>query len=192
MSQFSQFSNIRPSSLYESDLIDPLANFESDSISIIAGSSSNQQTTALTPVSEFIPPPTLPSTLECFGPDRKKLWVKYTEMYKDDFIIWWLQTECSTKTRPNQRRMRWDTKYSANIWQHFDQVAHYITSEPMVMCQRCGKTLLHPQQTANGTNSMKHYFTARKCIQAGNSATRQQILQQTIEYVVYIKLLFSV
>jgi hypothetical protein len=189
MSQFGQFSNAGPSSFYESDPIDHLPNLESDAISIIAGSSSNQRTIALTPVSEFTSPPTLPPTLERFGPDRKKLWIKYTEMHKDDFIIWWLQTECSTKTGPNQKRMRWDTKHSADIWQHFDQVAHHITGEPMVMCRRCGKTLPHPQKTANGTNSMKRHFEAGKCVQAGNSATRQQTLQQSIKYAVYINLL---
>ena len=62
----------------------------------------------------------------------------------------------------------------------------------MVMCQRYRKTLPYPQQTANGTNLIKHHFAAGKYIQAGNSATRQQTLQQTIEYMVYIKLLFSV
>lgn len=71
MSQFSQFSDAGPSSLYQSDPIDPLNDIESDDSSFIAGSS-YQRTQYPTLSSEFTPPLALPSTLERVGSDRKK------------------------------------------------------------------------------------------------------------------------
>lgn len=109
-------------------------------------------------------------------------------MNKDDFVFWWLQTEAATTTGSRQRKMRWDAKHSAEIWQHFDQVAHYITGEAMVTCRRCGKTTPHPGRTANGTNSMNRHFMAGTCIKAANNTVRQKTLQQSIEYMVCISL----
>lgn len=188
MSQFSQFSVAGPSSLYQSDPIDPLTDIELDDSSFITGSSSYQRTQYPTLSSEFTPPLALPPTLERFGSDRKKPWVKYTEMNKNDFVIWWLQTEAATAIGSRQKKMRWDAKHSAEIWQHFDQVANYITGEAMVMCRRCGKTIPHPGRTANGTNSMNRHFMAGTCIKAANNTARQKTLQQSIEYMVYINL----
>lgn len=88
MSQFSQFSDAGPSSLYQSDLIDPLTDIELGDSSFIAGSSSYKPTQYPTLSSEFTPPLALPPTLERFGSDRKRPWVKYTEMNKNDFVIW--------------------------------------------------------------------------------------------------------
>jgi hypothetical protein len=129
MSQFSQFSDAGPSSLYQSDPIDPLTDIELDDSSFIAGSSSYQRTQCPTLSSEFTPPLALPSTLERFGSDRKKPWVKYTEMNKNDFVIWWLQTEAATTTASRQKKMRWDTKHSAEIWQHFDPARQWLCAE---------------------------------------------------------------
>lgn len=109
-------------------------------------------------------------------------------MNKNDFVIWWLQTEAATTTGPREKKMRWDAKHSAEIWQHFDQVANYITGEPMVMCRRYGKTIPHPGRTANGTNSMNRHFMARTCIKTANNTARQKTLQESIEYMVNISL----
>lgn len=188
MSQFSQFSDTGPSSPYQSDPVDPLTDLELDDISFKAGSSSYQRTQHPTLASEFTPPLALPPTLERFGSDRKKPWVKYTEMNKNDFVIWWLQTEAATTIGSRQKKMRWETKHSAEIWQHFDQVANYITGEAMVMCRRCGKTIPHPGRTTNGINSMNRHFMAGTCIKAANNTARQKTLQQSIEYMVYTNL----
>lgn len=185
MSDFSQFSDAGPSSLYQSDPIDHLTDLELDDSSLRAGSSSYQRTQHPTPASDFTPPLVLPPTLERFGSDRKKPWVKYTEMNKKDFVIWWLQTAAATTIASRQKKMRWDTKHSAEIWQHFDQVANYITGEAMVMCRRCGKTIPHPGRTANGTNSMNRHFMAGTCIKAANNTANQKTLQQSIESMVY-------
>lgn len=184
MSRFSQFSDAGPSSQYESDLPDNLPYLQSDDQLFTPNISYSQPTITSTLGSEFLSPLSVPPSLQRLGPDQKKLWVLYSEMTKDEFILWWLQTQYASQ--PDRKRIRWDSKHSSDNWKNFDQVAHHATGEPMVMCRRCGKTLPHPQQTANGTNSMRRHFAAGKCRQAGNDVSRQRSIQQSIDHAVRI------
>lgn len=84
MSQFSQFSDPCPSSLYEDD-IDTLSYLPTDELPI---STTDPPSSIADP--DFLRPHFVPNTLKRIGPDYKKLWVLFSEMGKDDFINWWL------------------------------------------------------------------------------------------------------
>lgn len=159
MLQFSQFSDAGPSSYLRSDFLDDTHSIiQPDNQLLTLNLSYSQQSIIPTSSSDTLFLPSLPSTLHCLGLDYKKHWVLYAEMTWNDFVLWWLQTEFSSKPTPEWHH--WDTKYHSKEWANFDQIAHYQTGEPMIMCKRCGKILPHPQQNAGGINSIKQYFAA--------------------------------
>jgi hypothetical protein len=176
MSQFSQFSDQGPSSLFEDD-IDTFSYIPTDEPSIFTSDPSSFTADTDSPLFS------VPTTLKRIGPDNKKLWVLYSEMSKNDFINWWLQTEYGSLS-DHRKKIRWDAKRSSSAWDNYDQVAHHVSGEPRIMCRRCGKDFPHPHQHANGTNSMKRDYEANKCRRAGNSAVKQQTIQQSIEFAV--------
>jgi hypothetical protein len=92
MSHFSQFSVAGPSSQILSDAPD-LASLYSDDQSLIGGNLDSQRTTTSTPGFEFISPISAPLSLERGGPPSEKFWVIRSDMNKDDFILWWVQTQ---------------------------------------------------------------------------------------------------
>jgi hypothetical protein len=107
-------------------------------------------------------------------------------MNKDDFVTWWLQTQY--RSNPQNKKINWEAKKQSPYWEHFEQVAHHFTGEPQVMCKKCGKTIPHPQQTANGTNSMKRHLEGVKCAKAARDATRQQNIQESLHFAVYLSI----
>lgn len=179
MSQFGHLSDAGPSSQAQSDTPD-LTFLYSDDQSLVYETFDSQRTTTSIPGSEFITPVSAPLTLERGGPPNKKLWVIRTEMNKEEFVLWWVQTQADE----TQKRIRWDAKRTSTAWEHFDQVAHFITGEPKVLCRRCGKTLPHPQSTANGTNSMKRHIAAGQCQRIANDRSKQKDIQESLQSMV--------
>jgi hypothetical protein len=182
MSQFDQLSDAGPSSQALSDIPDQadLAFLYSDDQSLTYEQFDSQQTATSAPGSEFITPFSAPLTLERGGPLNKKFWVIRTDMNKDEFIHWWVQTQADE----TQKRIRWDAKRTSTAWDNFEQVAHFITGEPKVLCRKCGITLPHPQSTANGTNSMKRHITAGKCQRVAKDRSSQRNIHETMELAV--------
>lgn len=185
MSQFSQFSEASPSSTFSSDITDytdyslglPLNNQL-----VSPNLSCNQRIVTSTPDADFLGLTAIPSSLERVGPGKQKGWVLFSAMNKTDFVAWWVLTQYASV--PEQRnKIRWDATHLSDAWKNFDQVAHYISGEPRVMCQRCGKTLPHPHHTSNGTNSMKRHFSGEKCQQAGAQSKQKNIQQSLFEAV---------
>jgi hypothetical protein len=181
MSQLSLFSDAGPSSLPGSDFPDHLSSITSDNLltpdlsysHIAASSTSNPE----------IPPPLIiPPSLQRVGPDRRKAWVLWTEMNKDDFVVWWIQTQYPNND--HNKKIDWEAKKKSPYWESYDQVAHHITGEPQVMCRRCGKIIPHPQQTSNGTNSMKRHLEGAKCAKAAHDSRRQQNIQDSLQFAV--------
>jgi hypothetical protein len=115
MSQFSQFSDQGPSPLFEND-IDTFSYVPTDQLSIFT--SDPLSVTADTDLPLF----SIPSTLKRIGPDNKKLWVLYSEMSKNDFINWWLQTEYGRlgSQLDNQKKIRWNAKRSSSAWDNYN------------------------------------------------------------------------
>ena len=181
MSQLSLFSDAGPSSQPGSDIPDHLLSITSDNLT--PDLSYRHTGCSSTPIPEFFPPLDIPNSLRRVGPDRKKAWVLWTEMNKDDFLTWWLQTQYLSN--PRNKKINWEAKKQSPYWEQFDQVAHHFTGEPQVMCKKCGKTIPHPQQTANGTNSMKRHLEGAKCTKAARDATRQQNIQESLHFSVY-------
>jgi hypothetical protein len=79
MSQFIQFSDQGPSSLFEDD-IDTFLYILIDEPSIFISDPSSFTTDIDLPLFS------VPTTLRRIGPDNKKPWVLYSEMSKNDFI----------------------------------------------------------------------------------------------------------
>lgn len=175
MSQFSLFPDAGPSSVPASDPPDRYYP-ESDDLQLFTPIlSCSEQTIASAPESEFLQPVYAPLSLQRVGPDRKKSFVLYSEMSKNEFINWWLQTQ--NGSQPDlQRRIRWNAKRISDAWKHFDQVAHHISGELMIMCRLCGVTLPHLNRTANGTNTMKRHPEIEKCRKAAKDSSRQRTL----------------
>ncbi|RHZ50298.1 uncharacterized protein CDV56_100590 [Aspergillus thermomutatus] len=122
-----------------------------------------------------------PATLRRVGPDRKKSYVLYEDMSKEEYISWWIQTQYAS-IEDQRKKIRWDGKRSSDAWKNFNQVAHHISGQPKVMCRRCGTVLPHPHEHSNGTNSMKRHYTGEKCRRAANNAAEQQSIQQSLAF----------
>ena len=125
----------------------------------------SEQTTTSVIDPEFTQPALVNSSLQRVGPDRRKQFVLYNAMNnasKVKFIEWW-RTTVRGGDQEAQRKVRWDAKHISDIWKGFDQVAHHITGEPMVMCRSCGILLSHPHSKQTGTNSLKRHQNSGKC-----------------------------
>ncbi|KAJ5318460.1 HAT dimerization [Penicillium atrosanguineum] len=81
-----------------------------------------------------------------------------------------------------QENIRWEAKHVSDAWEHFDQVAHHITGEPMVMCRLCGTILPYPHQKKSGTNTMKRHASTEKCRKGAKSPATQQTIQATMKH----------
>ena len=197
MSHFGQYAEAGPSSQVSSsqigypdrltdcdflsyDLIhDPLAPDQS-----ISQQTPNPEAPSILSIPEFQTPHTItaPTTLERIGPGAKKLWVCYTKMNKTQFIEWWRHT---THAQPNtsRRKVNFEANYTSPHWEHFDQVAHYQTGQPMALCRRCGKAIPHPSQSG-GLHSLKKHRESKTCQQGGRSSSLQQTLRQSLQFAV--------
>ncbi|OQE61520.1 hypothetical protein PENNAL_c0284G08124 [Penicillium nalgiovense] len=144
----------------------------------------SEQTTTSVIDPEFTQPALVNSSLQRVGPDRRKQFVLYNAMNnasKVKFIEWW-RTTVRGGDQEAQRKVRWDAKHISDIWKGFDQVAHHITGEPMVMCRSCGILLSHPHSKQTGTNSMKRHQSSGKCQKGLRNQATQQSIKQTIQH----------
>ncbi|KAJ5249398.1 hypothetical protein N7524_011714, partial [Penicillium chrysogenum] len=120
------------------------------------------------PKSEFTQPALLDCSLKRVGPDRRKQFILYDTMNnasKAKFIEWWRITE------------------------NFDQVAHHITGEPLVICRTCRATLPHPRAKQSGTNTLKRHIASGKCQKGSKSKSTQQ---EQIECLTSLNLPFRI
>ncbi|KAJ5871083.1 uncharacterized protein N7529_003436 [Penicillium soppii] len=83
-------------------------------------------------------------------------------MTKAEFIEWWRQTIHGGQ-EDIQKKIRWDAKHISEGWKQFDQVAHYTTGEPLILCRLCGIILPHPMSKPNGTNTINRHPNSAKC-----------------------------
>lgn len=184
MSQYTQFSDAGLSSLYESDFAASAIceNLPQPSPADLLGS---QQSITTASDSDFLRSvtPNIPPSLKRDGPDWKKTFVCGSKMNKNDFIKWWLQTDFGTNPE-YRKKVRWGAKRKkSETWSHFDQVAHYITSEAKVLCQRCKQIMSHLLHAGQGTTSMGRHFAGKTC--QGAAGSHQQDIQRSLQYMVY-------
>jgi hypothetical protein len=151
---------------------------------------SNSQDTVppSTTLDSFPRPNPIPDSLQRVGPGRKKDWVLYTEMYNEEFINWWFETQEGSK-----KRIRWDSNLTSKVWKEWNQVAHHITGEPKAMCTRCLKVLEHPNRKNNqghsiGTKSLNRHFNGPHCQMAAGNTLKQPSIQQLMNEKVIILL----
>ncbi|KAJ5253812.1 uncharacterized protein N7525_007394 [Penicillium rubens] len=186
----SQLSDIYSSSVYEGGSSERFPYPIPDDSFMLDPPSSQRTLTSVTDT-ELIQPPPIPIALERVGPDRHKSFVLYTEMSKDDFLHWWLQTEQGSKQgslqvnaddSENVKKLHWDgTGNTSDIWTRFKQIAHYTSGLPKVMCERCGKVLEHPNWSSNGTHSLRRHWEGPKCQKSGAKANKQPHIRQLIK-----------
>ncbi|KAJ6125924.1 hypothetical protein N7471_010417 [Penicillium samsonianum] len=148
---------------------------------------SSQQTIESTPASELLHP-MISSSLERFGND----WIVYSEMSKENFIFWWLQTIHGNELRERNKSF-WDRSRShSEAWNSFKQVAHTVTGDPKIVCQKCGQLLDHPSRKLNGTTPMARHLRGEKCQRlsnrvAGNSSLQELFARQARDYPAHEK-----
>lgn len=144
MPQLSKFSDAYTSSLYDGDALDSLQSDDQQLYTLDL--SFSQQSLNLVSNSDFLQPPLLPppvpASLQRVSPDRRKTYILYSDMMKNEFVAWWLETDFGRK-----KWMSWDAQQQSDVWKHFDQVAKGNDGEPKVICKRCMKVLNHPQQS---------------------------------------------
>jgi len=179
MSQFSQFSDVYASSLYNTDNPDNLQVIQPDDLT--SNPSFNQQTSQSIANSDFIYPSRvapIPPSLERICPDRTSAYLVYSNMTKDDFVNWWLQTDFGQK-----KPIRWDARQQSDVWKHFDQVAKASDGMPKVMCKRCKKVLDHPQQHGNGTTAMIKHLKGIGCRGTNGHNIKQFFHEVILSYI---------
>lgn len=171
------------SSLYQGDDLDQLSSFlPSDTLRSSPEPSGSYQTLLSTGTPSLALPDSIPYTLQRVG-DRRKTWVLYTEMTSAEFLNWWFDTQFGAAD-DEKKKMHWDGRgHHSDIWVHFEQVAHYITGEPKVMCKRCEKILDHPNHTLNGTNALRRHLKTELC-RKGRQAAKQLSIQRLMEQAV--------
>jgi hypothetical protein len=182
----SQSTDVYSSSLYESDSIDPLSYLPLDGLQLFTPDlSSSQQSLTLVPEAGFLTPLAIPSSLQRVGQGRRKPWILYSDMSKDDFLHWWLETQFGNAQSEKKKKIHWDgARHISDIWKHFDQVAHHVTGEPKVMCRKCGKIMDHPNHTLNGTNSLRRHCKGDFCQRATNKVAKQPDIKQLMRSAV--------
>jgi arylamine N-acetyltransferase len=184
MSQMSQFSDPYASSTYQFDQFDLSDNLGLPPPEEYASDLSySQQTLDSARDSSFTrpsQPPSLPDTLQRVGPDKRKAFVLYSDMSKNQFVDWWLTTDFG-----KQKRIHWDGRHSSQSWQCFDQVAHMTTGEPKVMCNRCAAILDHPQNSRHGTSTMNKHTNGVNCRRsAATQPNIKQLLRDAVSIIV--------
>lgn len=170
----SQLSDVFSSSLYEG---------EDNQLSLF---SESQQTIVshTDPALCLNQPPFVPTSLKRSA-DRIKTWVIFEEMSKIEFLNWWFETQAGAN-ESTQKQLQWDgRKQNTDLWSQFEQVAHYKTGEPRVMCKNCGKVLGHPSfgkpGTRNGTSTLRrHQNSCRREIKQGKQPKIQHLIQNTV------------
>lgn len=172
----SQLSDIYPASLTESGEFDDSSYLLSDSLG--PDNSASQTTQSLLPLS-------VPLSLKRTK-DPTKTYVIFEDMNKEEFVNWWIQTQSG---QPTDIPKIWDRKgYRADIWADFDQVAHYISGQPKVMCKHCGAILnhpnsvIHPKSGKQGTTALRRHLTRATCKGKGKGSSLQRLLQHQVRY----------
>jgi hypothetical protein len=157
-----QFSDIHSSSAYEGDPLDTLHfSFSNETQSRTPDPSGSQRTLDLGSDSSFLTPlpiPSIPDTLTRVGPGRTKPFILYSDMSKDEFVAWWLNTEFGKK-----KKINWSYQHTASCWSQFDQVADGKTGKPGAMCNQCHKVLEHPANCRSGTSSLNKHIAGPTC-----------------------------
>lgn len=190
-SQIPQFSNAYPSSLYEGDHLDNFGYLPSDGQQLHTPDPSySQQTFDSVPELDLIQPsqpPHIPDSLQQVGPDRKKLYLLWTQMANDEFVAWWLKTDFGSK----KQRNIFESRHQSDCWKHFDQVATIKDGTPKVMCKRCAAILDHPANGHRGTSSLnKHYTSGVNCRKTGARGPNiKQLIRDGVSkpYIILIK-----
>lgn len=79
-------------------------------------------------------------------------------MSKEDFVVWWLETEFGKR-----KRLDWGGNRTAACWEQFDQVSNAKTGKPGVKCRQCQKVLDHPASGRYGTTALNRHLAGPTC-----------------------------
>jgi hypothetical protein len=170
----SQLSDIYSVPLSDSGELDDSSYLFSESIA------PELSTSQITP----LPPPlSVPPSLKR-STDPAQTYVICEDKNKEQFVDWWIQTQSG---HSEHQSTFWDRKgQRAGIWADFEQVAHFITGQPKVMCKHCGAILNHPNSIVHtkagtagkqGTTALRRHLERAICKTKGHSSI-QRLLQK--------------
>ncbi|KAJ5267369.1 hypothetical protein N7478_010177 [Penicillium angulare] len=123
-----------------------------------------------------------PPTLRRVGPQGRKSWILYEPSLEREFLEWWEKTNYGQKLQEDgQSLIKWSTESRhADVWKHFDQVAHIDTGHPRVLCQACLTLLDHPQHRKNGTSAMSRHQKSNTCRRGKKRGSHQTLLSDAL------------
>jgi hypothetical protein len=135
-----------------------------------------------------LPPPlSVPRSLKR-STDSAQTYVICEDMNKEQFVEWWIQTQSG---HSEHQSTFWDRKgQRADIWADFEQVAHFVTGQPKVMCKHCGAILNHPNSMVHtkagtagkqGTTALRRHLERAICKTKGQSSIRRLLQKQASE-----------
>jgi hypothetical protein len=107
---------------------------------------------------------------------------QWTQSVHDRFLDWWLNTPWAvTRTADSTinivKQLSWNSSIrKSDSWQHFYQAAHQITGEPVLICQICHLSLIHPNAKghSSGTTSLKKHLVSATCQKASSRASHRE------------------
>ena len=85
------------------------------------------------------------------------------------FLYWWRETTWVVQQNDMSflditKQIGWDSLYRVSeTWKKFHQAASCTTGEPVVMCQRCYTTLVHPKVKNTGTSALGKHLLSAQC-----------------------------
>lgn len=178
--QESQFSDTQPSSFCDVDIIDNIHLPLSDDLTAEPFFSQQTVNSATSSTTDLFAQSCLiiPSCLQKICPDRINTYVLYSNMAKDDYVQWWLQTDFGRK-----KKIRWDARHQAEVWKQFEQVANANNGAPKVICKQCKAVLDHPG-IGNGTSAMIKHTKGQGCQRSGKPGDIKQFMRNAVSSII--------
>jgi hypothetical protein len=126
---------------------------------------------------------------------RSKLFFQWTQEQHTQFLEWWLSTEWVINAAADQdgaddlaTRVNWNsTSRKSEFWKSFDQAANRHTGEPVLICQKCGISIVHPGIRNSGTNALKNHVLSQSCRQIFQVRNNREGEHQASRYSIFEK-----
>lgn len=80
------------------------------------------------------------------------------------FLTWWKSTNAVSQLKNSSTIFCWDSRNcKSDIWQHFHEVAEYLSDASKTQCQHCKSICTHPLPKQHDTNTLSKHLLQNKC-----------------------------